>query len=177
MAGHEYAFVVLLVVEDALGDPAERFAGGDALADGCCWMPVPLAVSWKTWNVHAALQEEARLLRLSAGSLGEFLERVLETVIDLSEHAGTKFGGEHLARKLHGVVHHEIGGRIEHLHVTAGAAHAYDLRHQLLVAEKGIAHFVLRHCAGEGDGDHVAVDCDDFSCCVHGSLLKMKGEW
>ena len=42
-----------------------------------------------------------------------------------------------------------------------------DFRHQLLVVDQGVAHFVLRHSALEGDRDHVAVDGYDFAFGCH----------
>ena len=56
------------------------------------------------------------------------------------------------------------------MHVAARAAHADDLGHQLLVAAYGVADFVLRYCAVEGDRDHVTVDEYDFSGGCHGDI-------
>ena len=156
-----------LFVEDALGDPAEEIAGRDAVAGLRGGVPGPCAVAGESGQVESALEEVGRVGGDSAGLDREVGERVLQAVVDLREHARTEFGGEQVAAELHGVVHGEVRRRVEHLHVAAAPAHAHDLGHELLVAEDGVADFVLGDGAVEGDGDHVAVDADDFSCCTH----------
>ena len=132
-------------------------------------MEVPLPVAGKAREVHAALEEVFGVLRDLGCFLREVRERVLESVIDLGEHTRPELGREELARELDGVVDHEVGRRVEHLHVAARAAHADDFRHQALVAKDGVTDFVLGHGAVEGDGDHVAVDRYDFTCRCHKS--------
>ena len=62
-----------LVVEDTLGDPAERVAGLHLVADFGGRMEVPLDVAGKAGQVHAALKEVGGVLR----DLGRFFGEVV----------------------------------------------------------------------------------------------------
>ena len=113
------------------------------------------------------MEEETLLRVLLLDFARKLWEWVLQAVIHLREDAGAEFGGEQVAGELHAVVDHQLRGGLEHLHVATRATHADDLRHQPFLAEHGVAHFILCDGAVECDGDHVAVDGDDFSCCLH----------
>ena len=163
-----------LVVEDALGDPAELVAGLHLVAGLGGRMEVPLPVAGETGQVHAALEEEGGVLRDLAGFGGEFGERILESVVDLREHAGSELGREEVAGEFDVRPDREIRRRFEDLHVALLAADADDLRHELLLAELRVSDFVLGDRTVELDGDHVAVDACDLACC-HGQSFRVSG--
>ena len=163
-----------LVVENALGDPAERIAGLDLVADLGGRMEVPLAVTRETRQVHATLEEESGVLGDLAGFGREFGERILQSIVDLCEHAWAKLGREELACELDIRPDREVGRGLEDLHVALFAADADDFRHQLLLAELRVADFILGDRTVEFDGNHVAVDACDFSCCHVLSRVEVK---
>ena len=154
------------VLENALRDGAERFAGRQLVADLRGRREAPGLFARERIEVGAALEEEAALL-------GEARKRVLEAVEDLAEKAGAEFGGKEVARERDGVADLEAGGVLEDLHVGARAADADDFAHEparLAVGprgELGVADLVLGDGALEGHGNHVAVDHRDFAFGSH----------
>ena len=135
-------------------------------------MEVPLSVARKSGKVHAALKEELCFLGDLARLLRQLRKRVLKSVVNLREHARTEFGGKKLARELDRVVDHEVGCRVEYLHVAARPADADNLGHEALAAADRVADFVLGDGSVKGNRDHVAVDADDFTGSCHRLVRK-----
>ena len=156
------------IVSVTVSDASEEVARHHAVPGLGDRVEVPLPVAGEARDVHAALEEEAGLLRDLAGFGGEFGERVLETVVHLREHSGTELGCEQLSGELDAVVDHEVRRRVEHLHVAPCAAHADDFRHELLVSANRVSDLVLRDGSVECDRYHVAVYGYDLTCGCHG---------
>ena len=142
------------MLEDALGDHAQRVAGPHAVAGGGPRRELPHLVARQRLRLLAARQEEAV-------PLGDHVERVLQAVEHLRQQAGAELHGEQLADELDRVADLDAGGALEDLHVGVAAAHADDLGDQTQVAEQHVGHLVLADGGVELHGDQVAVDAHD----------------
>ena len=161
MTGHR------LVVENSFGDPAENIAGRNALSYLRRRMPIPFFVAGKARQIYAALKKVLGVSRNFRRLLRKFGKRILKSVVNLGEHAGSEFGGEKFARKLDLVAHHQIRRRIEHLHVADGAADTNYLGHESLLAENDVTDYVLGYGSVKCDGGHVSVYRYNLSGCGH----------
>ena len=141
-------------MEDSFRNPADLVGGGKFVADfgGRCELPGGVVI--QRIHVESAFQEEA-------GFLGKFLQRVLESVVDLCEQAGTQFHAQKRIGEFNAVAHFESGGAFEDLEVGAGAAHPDDFAFESAVADKHIGDFVLCDAGVELNGQKVAVDADN----------------
>ena len=78
---------------------------------------------------------------------GEFLQGVLQAVIDHTEQPWTQGCGQHASRQLDTVTHGDAVSFLEHLQVGQASLDAQNLRFQSSVAHTNIGHLVLHKLA------------------------------
>ncbi|MPN09724.1 hypothetical protein SDC9_157016 [bioreactor metagenome] len=142
-----------IVPEDSFRHPPQIIAGAEFPAGFGHRREVPDRIIIKRGQINAAAQEKFARLR-------QFVQRVLQAVVDLGDQAGTEFDAQEFAGEFHPVIFLESGGAFENLHVGAVAAHPDDFAFQPLGAGDGVGDFILRHLIRKFDGQHIAVDAD-----------------
>ena len=143
------------MLDDPLRHPADGVAGADLVArrGGRRELPHPLPVEGA--QVNSALQEEAGFLR-------QQIERVLQSVVNLSQQPGAELDAQEFAGELDLVAHLEAVGAFEDLQVGAIAPHPDDFALEFCIADPGECDFILHDPVGEFDGHQVAVDSDNL---------------
>jgi hypothetical protein len=94
---------------------------------------------------------------------GDFRQRILEAVKDLSKHSRAKLNGEELPGKLDFLTDSQPPCRLVDLHLCEVAAHPYDLCFETLLCMQDIGNFILHDRRIEADCDHVPADLRDTS--------------
>ena len=125
------------------------------VADLCQGFEIPDAVVVKWFGVLSSLQEHAFHL----------VKVVLQTVVVLTQHTGTKLNLEHVTGKLGLCTHLQSASTLKHLHVHVLADDLNHLGHQTVTASCNVAYLSLYHWSVHLKGDHVGDYATNFSFC------------
>ena len=137
------------------GNRADGISAVYGVSDFCRRRKIPLRRFGKRVDVDAPLEKKACLFR-------DERQRILQTVVHLTEQTGTEFGAQKVAVEFDGIARTYAVRHFVNLHLSAVAAYTDDFAFEPFAFDVYVADFVHRNVAVKGYRNHIAVDADYF---------------